>query len=392
MTTRAASGASRASTTSEAVLAAVGGARQRLGAPPVMGFLFASPKHDLAKALTQGVEVAGCELLGCHTAGEFTEAGPSRGGLVALLLASDTIMAQASSAYGVHTEPSSVAKSLGLGFADLVRRAAARGLGSSTTVLLTDPLGGTAEHLVKEVLATTRLFQQLVGGGAGDDGQFRAAGAGGPTVAGPNTAAAVHVFDSTPWGVGIDHGLKPLTPPVTVTRAHGTVLHELDGRPAFDAYRRLTAREGVELQAEEAAAYLATHPLGVVFQEELRAVRAPLAVGPKGELRLLAELGPGSRVTILGHEVGALVAASGRAALQAREGLGGARAAGVLVVDCVTRGMMLGRDFHREVDAIRAVFPETPIVGFLGYGQVARYRGKLDGWHTSTVLVVAIPA
>ncbi len=358
----------------------------------MLGFLFCSPRHELAEAMARGVQVAGCELIGCHTAGEFTEAGAMRGGVTALLLASDTLLAHVTSASGVHTEPAAVAKALSVGFGELVKRAASKGLGVSTTVLLTDPLGGTAEHLVKDVLANTRLYQQLVGGAAGDDGQFRAASVGGPTMAGPSIAAAAHVFDAKAWGVGVDHGLVAATPPVTVTRAYGTVVHELDGRPAFEVYRDYATSLGITLSPATAAPFLASHPLGVIFLDELRSLRAPMAVGPKGALHLLAELGPGARVSILRAEPGALAAASGRAATQAKESLGGAKAAGVLVFDCVCRGLMLAREFQQELDAIRGVFPETPIAGFLGYGQVARYRGKLDGWHNAVVVVVAIPA
>ena len=46
----------------------------------------------------------------------------------------------------------------------------------------------------------------------------------------------------------------------------------------------------------------------------------------------------------------------------------------------------------REIDAIRKVFPDTPVAGFLTYGEIARFRGRLDGWHNTTTVVAAIPA
>ncbi|MBS1153045.1 MAG: hypothetical protein H6Q89_4743 [Myxococcaceae bacterium] len=30
--------------------------------------------------------------------------------------------------------------------------------------------------------------------------------------------------------------------------------------------------------------------------------------------------------------------------------------------------------------------------GFLSYGEIARFRGRLDGWHNTTTVVTAIPA
>src|SRR5207302_3571336 len=107
--------------------------------------------------------------------------------------------------------------------------AASRGLGMSTTVLLVDGLAGTGEKLVREVMQGTRMFQQVVGGAAGDDGKFAATWVGARGEAAPDAAAAVHVFDRSPWGVGVDHGLRPRTQRMTVTRAKGNVLFELDG-------------------------------------------------------------------------------------------------------------------------------------------------------------------
>ncbi len=54
--------------------------------------------------------------------------------------------------------------------------------------------------------------------------------------------------------------------------------------------------------------------------------------------------------------------------------------------------MILKDSFHREVEAVRSVFPQTPICGFLTYGEIARTNDKLDGWHIATAIVAAIPA
>jgi hypothetical protein len=79
------------------------------------------------------------------------------------------------------------------------------------------------------------------------------------------------------------------------------------------------------------------------------------------------------------------------AAEEARTSLDGGVAAGVLLFDCVCRGMILKNNFQREIDAVRAVFPDVPIAGFLTYGEIARSHVKLDGWHNATAVVVAIP-
>ena len=54
--------------------------------------------------------------------------------------------------------------------------------------------------------------------------------------------------------------------------------------------------------------------------------------------------------------------------------------------------MILQKGFDREIEAVRSVFGDVPTAGFLTYGEIARYRGRLDGWHNATAVVVAIPS
>jgi hypothetical protein len=45
-----------------------------------------------------------------------------------------------------------------------------------------------------------------------------------------------------------------------------------------------------------------------------------------------------------------------------------------------------------ELTAVRSVFPDVPVAGLLTYGEIARFKGRLDGWHNTTAVVTAIPA
>ena len=221
---------------------------------------------------------------------------------------------------------------------------------------------------------------------------FKATGVGARGFAAADAAVAAHIFDKTQWGVGVDHGLRPKTKRMTVTKANRAVLYELDGRPAFDVYKEYAAERGVALEPKTAGSFLIGNELGVFFLDELHHARAPVGVGEKGELNLVADIEEGASVCILDGEPDSMVEACGRAALEAKTNLKGAKAAGVLVFDCVCRGMILGDKFHREIEAIRKVFPGTPVTGFLTYGEIARFRGRLDGWHNTTTVVTAIPA
>jgi hypothetical protein len=114
-------------------------------------------------------------------------------------------------------------------------------------------------------------------------------------------------------------------------------------------------------------------------------------VGSDGSVTCAAEVERGRFVCILDGEPDNLVAAAEQAARNAREQLKGTPAAAVLLFDCVCRGMILGAEFGREIEAVQSVFPGTPVAGFNTYGEIARFAQRLDGWHNATAVVVAIP-
>ncbi|MBS2038202.1 FIST C-terminal domain-containing protein [bacterium] len=364
---------------------------KKLGQTPGCGLIFASARHQLPEVLEEAARLLGSvPLIACHTAGEYTEAGLTRGGLVVLLLASAHLICTSHFAEDV-ADVELAAQQLSEGFTRQSQAARSLGLGLSTTLLLVDSMAGTGEQLLQALQRHTRMFQSILGGAAGDDGAFQAPWVGSDQGSGPGAASALQFFHQSPWGVGIGHGLKPQTPPMKVTRAAGNVLYELDGRPAFEAYQNYAATRGINLTSDDTR-FLMENELGVMVLNQVHRARAPVGVGPEGEIKLVAQVPTGGSVCILHGEPDAMTEACRQAAEAAKEGLGGAKAAAVIVFDCVCRGAILGDAFDQEITALRTVFPETPICGFLTYGEIARTGGRLDGWHNTTCVVVAIPA
>jgi len=394
MPTKAATGFSTHADTAAAVDESVKMASKALqGAPPSLGVVFASPRHDLAAALSAAKRaMPAATFAGCTTAGEITEQGLTRGGLALMLLSSSDMQLELRTATGVKGDPRAAAAELGRGFAEAASHASGKGFSASSTMLLVDGLNGAGEELVGEVLGATRRFQQVVGGAAGDDGAFKATHVGHAGTTTTDAAVALHVFSKQPWGIGVDHGLRPTTDRMQVTRATKNVVHEIDARPAFEVYRDHAAKRGVALAPDTAGSFLIGNELGIYFFDKLHRARAPLAVGPDGSLTCAGEIPQGASVCILDGEPDSMVAAAGRAAQEARKSLGGGEAAAVLLFDCVCRGMILDGQFAREIEAVRTAFPGVPVAGFLTYGEIARFKGHMDGWHNTTAVVAAIPA
>jgi hypothetical protein len=394
MSTITASGVSSKKDPRLASTEAVRGAMARLdGRRPTFGFLFASPAHDLRTALMSAREAAdGAQIIGCTTAGEITELGLIHEGVVVMLVSSGPSAARMAFADRLKADTRRVARKLTDTVAELRALCEASVVGHLTTVLLTDGLSGAGESLVTDLCDRARGRAQLVGGAAGDEGNFKTTFVGAGERVASDAAVSLHVFSAKPWGIGVAHGLRSTTTPMRVTKAFGNVVFELDGRPAFEAYLRHAAARGIALSRDGAASYLIGNELGINFFGRIIGVRAPLSVGADGSLTCVAEIPQGSTVSILDGEPQSMVDAARSGALEAKEHLGAGKPAGVLLFDCVCRGMILGDAFRSEIEAVRSVFGDVPIAGFLTYGEIARYRGRLGGWHNATVVVAAIPS
>jgi methyl-accepting chemotaxis protein len=277
-------------------------------------------------------------------------------------------------------------------FREASTEARAGGLTESISVALVDGLCGVGDKLIDAILEHTRPSQPIVGGAAGDDGAFRSTLVGTAREAAPEAALVAHVFCADPWGIGVGHGLRAASSRMKVTRASGNRVYTIDGKPAFDVYRQYAEKRGVDLKREDAGPFLIGNELGVYFFDTIRHARAPLAVEVDGSLMCAAEVEQGASVCILDGDRSSMVDAARKAAEQARSTLQGNAASAVLLFDCVCRGMILDFAFEREIEAVRSVFPGVPICGFLTYGEIARARGRLEGWHNTTAVVAAMPA
>lgn len=389
MTTQTAAGWSAHAQTHTASREAVAMARETLNSEAQVGLLFVGPQHRLVDVLDAARSTApNTQFIACHTAGEIVGDMLRHGSVACLLLGSDRAQFLLRSAHGGEDPVTQLAD----GFKDAYQQATRRGLGYSTTTVLVNNFAVRSEPLVKDLRAATRAFQQIVGGVAGDEGAFKSSAVMSSAQSEPGTAAVIHAFDSANWGIGVEHGMTAASKSFTVTRAKENRLFELDGRPAFEVYREFAQQHGVTLEPRSSGPFLLQHSLGVSLFGQITHARTPFLVGKAGELILVGGIVEGAQVSILNGETDALVAAAGAAAEEAKKNLQGARAAGVLTFDCYCRGALLGEQFPRSLAAIRKVFPTEPLVGFLTYGEIARFSGRLDGFHNATSVVAAIPA
>jgi hypothetical protein len=370
------------------------------------GVVFAARRHDIGTVLWTAQEVLPSTLMmGCSSAGELVDRGLCHNSVTLMLGSSDEMSCSLRLAKDVSKDYRQASALLCKDLEVEARAAAEKRLLEPCSIVLGDTLKAPFEKLVGEMRRTTKPHQKLVGGAAADDATFSDTPLGIPGDCGTNRAAALHLFTRSPVGVGLGHGFEPLTDKKTVTKSDGALIAEIDGKPAYEVFVDFARERGMRPEPNEPpteflkriGGNVLSKPvspllLGVYFFDDVCRVRALQYATPEGGVLTTGEIPVGSNICVIGGDQEGVVGAARAAAEEACGNLKGRKAAGVLVFTCLTRKFTLGEQYNREIEAVRSVFPDTPLCGLLSYGEVARFNGRLDGYHNATCVVAALPA
>jgi methyl-accepting chemotaxis protein len=271
--------------------------------------------------------------------------------------------------------------------------AARRGFAHYACLVFAPGIFVDGEALVAAVRKGAGARAQLAGGLTGDDltmdrprvfanGELR-----------QDRVVVTGLFTRKPLGIAARHGYVPVGPTRTVTRADGTYLLELDGRPALDMWLEDARGDGATPPSDpkELALYLANHyelgmPGASTTGRELVA-RAPYAIRDDGTIQLSASIPEGTKVRVLHGTRQDLLRASTEAAADAVMRAGG-RIAGAIVLPCSGRLAALGDAFALEAARIRERIG-APIGGACVYGEIARNPRDADAFFNPTVVIIA---
>ncbi|MDC0745254.1 FIST signal transduction protein [Polyangium mundeleinium] len=394
MTTKAGVGFSNESSSTDAGTAAAQEALRTLGGGEAdIVFVFASTNHDYGKLLPAIRKIIGpVPLVGCSTAGEFTHAHVGHGSVAVMAIKSDVIRFRVGFGRGLKAMRQSATTEALKSFAAEHRAARAAGFTHATCIVLSDGLAGQGEDIVESVHASASMLAQVVGGAAADDAKFARTDVFLDERHYTDAIVVVYAFSKTPIGIGVRHGLSPACPSMIVTRAADNVIHEIDGRPALDAYERFAAGIGEPITEANRDAFMITHELGMLTSSGEYKIRAPLKATEERAIVMASEVPVGASVTIMTGSEEKLVSAAEHAARSALANLAGGRPGAVLVFDCICRRIFLGEQYKRQVAAFRSVVgQDVPLIGWETYGEIALTPGQQSGWHNSTSVVAILP-
>src|SRR3989344_5235115 len=270
----------------------------QLGVPDAhLAIVFASVQYDQEKMLG-GVRsvIKDALLVGCSTAGEITNEGPLQKRSVAVMLMhSDTVKFYGGVGENIKTDTRGAGKAA----ADQVKGKAKESL--KAFMMFPDVLTGNGADIVRGVLDSLGEHFPMVGGAAGDDFQFKKTYQylGDKVYSG--SVIGLGLKGKFKMGIGVKHGWIPVGMPKKVTKSAGSLLHELDGKPAISIYEEYFGPEqAAELKTETLARLAITYPLGMKVEgSDEYLIRDPITVNAEGSITCAAEIPQGSEIRLM---------------------------------------------------------------------------------------------
>lgn len=359
---------------------------------PGLAIAFSSISLDQAKvhkALCRHVDPA--VLTGGSCYAEITNAGVSRGSVAVLLLSDPGLKAQFSVA-----QTSEDCRKTGLCLAEGVDSPAARALslvfGSISTGYEQRMVDAVAEKLSPVFGGLTCGDYDLGMSHPDFWTNFQYCGCE-LTKKGARLAALQLPPGVTP-AFGYGHGWQPVGEELTITRAEGPAVYELNGVPVIEFYRQFLGRDakekffelmvqryGFSVAAPGAGKTVIKLPVSCDFK------KGCITYFPSEDLQ-------GKKVRLIQASRTGLIEGARAAAQECAAARPGKKPALVFMISCCSRSHILHSRVNDELEAVRSVFGrEVPVFGLYSGGEIVPSGGARRGgsiYHVTTVALLAL--
>ncbi len=324
------------------------------------------------------------QILGCSSAGTV-EGGAVRDGalVVTVVQFEKTTMSSAQTAVGAATDAFAAGQSL----AKKLSKPSLRAL-----LVLADGVEVNGAELVRGLNSALDQSVVVVGGLAADDRAWKRAWVLSGTNVKTGIVAAVGLYGEhvvvTP---STRSGWTPMGAELVVTKSDGSVIYELDGKPALTVFEERLA------QSTGSAAGSLAVPLAVraTVRHDKSLVRSVIAVdAAKKSIKLAADIPQGYLVQPLTASVESLVAAAREAQTnEASPSVAVGTDAVVLAISHAGRRAVLGAHTADELGAALAAVPQGPkahMIGFFGYGEIAPFGAGHSELHNQSLTLAML--
>ncbi len=341
---------------------------------PVLTLLFTTDSYDQQKVYGAVRDVvAGSSIAGMCAAGIIHADQVFSKGVGVLTISGDELRVFTSIQTSLNNNPYLAGERAGEALASC-------GISEGSVFVFPDGFGSDIAGMVRGLYNKLGPSYCYIGGGAGDNlkffktYQFSDSGLW-------TDAVSVALVTGMNIQTAIGHGWMPIGDPLVITASRGRKVSEIDGKPAFNAY----TERFKEITVERFPEYAMKHPLGFQDISGNYFIRDPLTLKPDRAIDFITEV-PGNAVGNIMHgRVEDLVKAAGEVAGMAAGRVSNPQFA--LVCDCISRYLLMGRDFEKELKAIRAAIGEdVPILGVLTFGEIGGFA-DVPFIHNKTIAI-----
>ncbi|MGA2401416.1 MAG: FIST N-terminal domain-containing protein [Syntrophobacteraceae bacterium] len=356
------------------------------GEPPALVVVFTTPRYDLSALLAGIRSVTGsAHLIGATGSGEIVQGQYMGFGAGVGILA----MTAGPYRFGI-ASASHIRGDLDRAAQDITRasRAEAGSSPHASVLLLADSLLGDLQQLIQGAYRITGPRVTLVGGAAGDEQKFVQTFVFHNGTVLEEGAVALWIASEQPLHVVTRHGWEPIGVPMLVTRAEGTEILEIGGRPAAVAYEEQLGLAPGQLSADKFWETSIYHPFGLLQCDGSTVIRVARSKTEQGTLKIQGCVPPsGSAVRVMSGTPDKLLQIVDEVSSTA---LSAHPQPGVLLAfSCAARAAIFGERTSEEPRLLQAAAGEIPTFGIYCCGEFARTVGVL-GTHNATLTALAL--
>lgn len=168
------------------------------------------------------------------------------------------------------------------------------------------------------------------------------------------------------YSAAVESGWEPLGDPGVVTSSDYTTVHEIDGRPAMEFFRRFLGPDGAPTPE---------FPLAILDEQgAVECLRTALSEhqDESGAITFLSEVREGARVQITTADRAAILAGCSASVEKAFADYPHGKSPELaMVFSCCCRRLLLGTRTKEEMGIVESVLgSDFPVVGFYGYGEI----------------------
>lgn len=323
-------------------------------------------------------------VVGCSTAGEILGTSLSDGTLVVAVVAFEKT--EVASAFAAVSRPEESFEA-GARIAQQLNDASLRGV-----LVLSDGLKVNGSELVRGLNSVFNPGVVVTGGLAGDGDRFQLTWVikDGQPRSGFITAVGFY-GDHVRIGHGSKGGWDTFGPERRVTKSNGSVLYELDGKPALQLYKQYLGDLASGLPA---TALLFPLALRSDPSDENQVVRTVLGVDERAQSMTFAgDIPQGCLAQLMKASLDRLIDGASEAALMTRRNYQSEQHGQTLslAISCVGRRLILGERAEDELEAALEVLPKgAEQIGFYSYGEISPYASGRCDLHNQTMTLTTI--